>query len=146
MRNSVEEDDKSSQHTMQLASASFLPMAMKAAALELGVLEIIEKAGPGALLSASQVASELKAQNRDAPLVLDRLLRLLSAHSVLTFSVSHSQSDGKALRLYRLSPVSKYFVPNHEGASMAPLTCFNGTFNVFDAGQGLHGYVVILSF
>ncbi|EXC02139.1 Caffeic acid 3-O-methyltransferase [Morus notabilis] len=102
MRNSIEEDEKSSQYAMQLASASVLPMAMKAAALELGVLEIIKKAGPGALLSASQVASELKAQNRDASLVLDRLL---SAHSVLTCSVSHSQSDGKALRLHGLSPV-----------------------------------------
>ncbi|GMN31200.1 hypothetical protein TIFTF001_003147 [Ficus carica] len=90
--------------------------------LELGVLDIIQRAGPGALLSPSQIASELKAHNLDtAALALDRLLRLLSAYSVLTCSVSHNQPDGKALRLCGLAPVSEYFVPNHEGASLAPL-------------------------
>lgn len=118
---SRDEEDKSSQYAMQLASASVLPMLLKAA-LELGVLDIIQRAGPGALLSPSQIASELKAHNPDAAaLALDRLLRLLSAYSVLTCSVSHNQPDGKALRLYGLAPVSEYFVPNHEGASLAPL-------------------------
>lgn len=119
---SRDEEDKSSQYAMQPASASVLPMVLKAA-LELGVLDIIQRGGPGALhLSPSQIASELKAHNPDtAALALDRLLRLLSGYFVLTCSVSHNQPDGKALRLYGLAPVSEYFVPNHEGASAAPL-------------------------
>ncbi|PON37752.1 O-methyltransferase COMT-type [Parasponia andersonii] len=58
-------------------SSSVLPMVLKAA-VELGLLEIIERAGPGALLTPAQIASELPTQNPDCPLVLDRLLRLLS--------------------------------------------------------------------
>ncbi|RVW91599.1 Caffeic acid 3-O-methyltransferase 1 [Vitis vinifera] len=114
-----EEEDSHRQYAMQLVSASVLPVVLKAA-LELGVLEIIERAGPGALLSPSKIASHLPIHNNpDAPFTLDRILRLLASHSILTCSlVTHH--DGKVHRLYGLAPVSKYFIPNQDGVSLAP--------------------------
>ncbi|KAJ9706409.1 hypothetical protein PVL29_001759 [Vitis rotundifolia] len=114
-----EEEDSHRQYAMQLVSASVLPMVLKAA-LELGVLDIIERAGPGALLSPSEIASHLPIHNNpDAPFTLDRILRLLASHSILTCSlVTHH--DGKVHRLCGLAPVSKYFIPNQDGVSLAP--------------------------
>ncbi|KAH7513628.1 hypothetical protein FEM48_Zijuj11G0001100 [Ziziphus jujuba var. spinosa] len=106
------------EYAMQLASASVLPMVLKAA-MELGVLEIIQKAGPAARLSAQEIASQLPTQNPEAPILVDRMLRLLSAHSLLTCSVSACQSDQQ--RLYALTPVSNYLLPNKDGVSLAPL-------------------------
>ncbi|CAK9143618.1 unnamed protein product [Ilex paraguariensis] len=57
------------------------------------------------------------AKNPDAPLMLDRMLRLLATHSLLTFSVV----DGGAHRLYGLALVAKYFVRKQDGVSFAPL-------------------------
>ncbi|CAN1161906.1 Caffeic acid 3-O-methyltransferase [Linum perenne] len=77
---------------MQLASASVLPMVLKSA-LELDLLEIISKAGPGSYLSPSEIASHLPTNNPEAPVVLDRICRLLASYSVLTCSLRNS-SDG----------------------------------------------------
>ncbi|CAL9030611.1 unnamed protein product [Prunus brigantina] len=116
-----EEEEIHSQYAMQLASASLVPMVLKAA-IELGVFDILHRAGHGALLSATQIASQLPSNNNPgADLVLDRMLRLLSAYSVLACSVTSHQTDGEALRLYGLSPVSKYFIKNQDGVSLAPL-------------------------
>ena len=114
-----EEEDSHRQYAMQLVSASVLPVVLKAA-LELGVLEIIERAGPGALLSPSKIASHLPIHNNpDAPFTLDRIPRLLASHSILTCSlVTHH--DGKVHRVYGLAPVSKYFIPNQDGVALAP--------------------------
>lgn len=87
---------------------------------QLGVLDIIHKAGTGALLSPSQIASQLRSlHNPEAPSVLDRMFRLLSAYSILTCSTI--QANGKVIRAYGLAPVSKYFIKNQDGASLAPL-------------------------
>ena len=80
---STNEDDSLSQYAMQLATASVLPMVLKAA-IELGVLEILDRAGPGALLSTSQIASQLPTHsNQDKSLLLDCMLMLLASHSIL---------------------------------------------------------------
>ncbi|XP_004309514.1 PREDICTED: caffeic acid 3-O-methyltransferase-like [Fragaria vesca subsp. vesca] len=114
-----------SQYAMQLVSASLAPMVLKAA-IELGVLEIIHRAGPGAQLSPSEIASQLHSNNNpDAPAVLDRMLRLLSAHSILTCSVSTDELDHvKVLRLYGLAPVGKYFIRDEDGGSLATILNF----------------------
>ncbi|XP_070667902.1 caffeic acid 3-O-methyltransferase-like [Malus domestica] len=83
-------------------------MVLKAA-IELGVLDIIHRAGAGALLSPSQIASQLRSlHNPNASSVLDRMLCLLSAYSILTCSTI--QANGKVIRVYGLAPVSKYFM------------------------------------
>ncbi|CAN6718383.1 unnamed protein product [Malus baccata var. baccata] len=88
------EKELDSQYAMQLASVS---------ALGLGVLDIIHRAGAGALFSPSQIASQLLTlHNLDATSVLDGMLRLLSAYSVLTCSTI--QANGKVIRVYGLAP------------------------------------------
>ncbi|TYH97936.1 hypothetical protein ES332_A12G275300v1 [Gossypium tomentosum] len=116
-----EEDKQAQQYAMQLVSSSVVPMVLKAA-IELGVFEIIQRAGPSALLSPSQIASQLPSQaNPKAPLVLDRILRLLATHSILTYSLVTNQADGQVDRLYGLAPVAKYFITSPSGGSLSPM-------------------------
>uniref|UniRef100_A0A6N2ND74 O-methyltransferase dimerisation domain-containing protein n=1 Tax=Salix viminalis TaxID=40686 RepID=A0A6N2ND74_SALVM len=90
MATSSVEEDYHLQYALQLASASTLPMVFKAV-IELGVLEIIEKAGPAAMLSASQIASQLPTKTTQMPLLL-----------------------------YGLAPVAKYFIRKEDGGSLSP--------------------------
>lgn len=112
-------EDEECMYAMQLASASALPMALKVA-IELDVLEIMAKAGPGAQLSSTQIASQLRTPNPDAPIVLDRILGLLASYSVLTWSTTEGD-DGCTQWLYGLAPVCKFFTENGDGVSLAPL-------------------------
>lgn len=116
-----EEDKRAQQYAMQLVSASVMPMVLKAA-IQLGVFEIIQRSGPGALLSLSQIASQLPTQNNpDAPLILDRILRLLASYSILTFSLVADHQDGQVVRLYGLAPVAKYFIRSQGGGSLSSM-------------------------
>ncbi|KAJ4974632.1 hypothetical protein NE237_007806 [Protea cynaroides] len=103
-KNSNEEED--CLFAMKLASASVLPMVLRAA-IELDLLEILAKAGAGNLLSPSEIASLLPTQNPDAHVMVDRILRLLSSYSILTCSLATDENGG-VTRLYGLAPVSKY--------------------------------------
>lgn len=121
MATSTGEEDHHLQYAMQLSSASVLPLVLKAA-IELGVFEIIEKAGPDALLSASDIVAQFPTQNNpEAHILLDRSLCLLASHSILTCSVSNKNiQDGHSQRLYGLAPVAKYFTKNKDGGSLSP--------------------------
>ncbi|KAJ8748481.1 hypothetical protein K2173_003378 [Erythroxylum novogranatense] len=101
-------------YAMQLALGSVLPMTLKAA-IELGVFEIIAREGSDAKLSASDIAAKISTQNPDAPLMLDRILRLLASHQVL----GCTSVDGQK-RFYSLTPVAKYFVRDQSDLSLAP--------------------------
>lgn len=109
-------DSQGSLQALQLASSSVLPMVLKAA-VELGVFDIIDRAGPGAMVSSSQMATELESSNPNAVYLLDQMLCLLASHSVLTCSGSNPH------RLYGLTPVSKYFIRscNTGGGSLSPM-------------------------
>ncbi|KAH9781383.1 Flavone 3'-O-methyltransferase 1 [Citrus sinensis] len=110
--------DESFAYANQLVTASVLPMAMQAV-IGLGVFEIIAKAGPGAKLSASEIAAQLPAtKNKDAPMMLDRMLRLLASHSAVECSIDDADDSQ---RLYGLNDVSNYFVPNKDGVSLGPM-------------------------
>ncbi|XP_076957827.1 caffeic acid 3-O-methyltransferase-like [Bidens hawaiensis] len=105
---------------MQLASASVLPMVLKSA-IELDLLEAIAKAGPGAYVSPAHLAAQLpKTDNPEAPVMLDRICRLLASNNVLTCTLKEGGE-----RLYGLAPVCKYLVKNEDGVSMAPLLLMN---------------------
>ncbi|KAL3517121.1 hypothetical protein ACH5RR_024023 [Cinchona calisaya] len=86
------------------------------AAIRLDVFEIIAKAGPGAQLSPSEIATQLSLKNPDAATMLDRMLRLLACYSVITCSVAAAASEDGVVesqrRVYGLAPVAKYFVRN----------------------------------
>ncbi|KAG6755543.1 hypothetical protein POTOM_041374 [Populus tomentosa] len=89
MATSTGEEDYHLQYAMQLSSASVLPLVLKAA-IELGVFEKIEKAGPDALLSASDIVAQFPTQNNpEAHILLD-------------------------------PPVAKYFTKNQDGGSLSP--------------------------
>lgn len=114
-----QEEDNHRQYAMQLSSSSVLPMVLKAT-IDLDLLHIIAKAGPDALLSPNQIASQLNSDNPQTILVLDRILSLLSSYSILTCSQSSDQSRDK-IKLYGLAPVAKYFIPNQDGVSFASM-------------------------
>ncbi|XP_042481458.1 caffeic acid 3-O-methyltransferase 1-like isoform X2 [Macadamia integrifolia] len=116
-----EENEEHYLSAMQLASATVLPMVLKAA-LELDLLEIIAAAGPGACLSTSEIASLLPTQNPvAASAMLDRILRLLSSYSILKCSLFKRDNEDHAQRFYGLAPVCKFLIRNKDGVSIAPL-------------------------
>uniref|UniRef100_A0A0C9RLG0 TSA: Wollemia nobilis Ref_Wollemi_Transcript_12408_1558 transcribed RNA sequence n=1 Tax=Wollemia nobilis TaxID=56998 RepID=A0A0C9RLG0_9CONI len=109
---------------MELGNFSCLPMAMKAA-VELDVLQIIAAAGPGAQISPRKIVASIPGvSNPDAAVTLDRILRVLASHSVLSCAVS-TDENGKPERLYGLTPLCKYLVQNQDGMSLAPLVVMN---------------------
>ncbi|KAK8564763.1 hypothetical protein V6N13_019916 [Hibiscus sabdariffa] len=102
---------------MHLASISSLPFGLKVA-VDLGLLEIISEADTP--LSAAEIVSHLPANNPDAPSIVDRILRLLATHSIVTCNQITGE-DGEIQRSYGLSSVGKYFLLNEGGISMVPL-------------------------
>ncbi|XP_011097031.1 caffeic acid 3-O-methyltransferase 1-like [Sesamum indicum] len=113
------EEEEAFLFALELASASVLPMVLKFA-IELDLLELIKKAGPGASVSPSQLAAQLQTENPQAATMIDRMLRLLAAYSVLRCSLK-PLPDGGVERLYSLAPVCKFLTRNEDGVSLAPL-------------------------
>ncbi|KAL5712068.1 caffeate O-methyltransferase [Ranunculus cassubicifolius] len=122
-----QEEEEACAHAMQLASASVLPMVLKTA-IELDVLEIIAKSaksGMSAFVTPAEIASQIRnTTNTQAPIMLDRMLRLLASHNVLSCQL-RTKEDGSIERLYGLAPVCKFLVKNEDGVSMAPLLLMN---------------------
>ncbi|XP_048421857.1 caffeic acid 3-O-methyltransferase 1-like [Pyrus x bretschneideri] len=117
------EEEENFCYATQLVFSSVLSMSMQSA-IELGVFDIIAKAGPGAKLSSSEIAAHIGkgTRNSEAPMMLDRILRLLASHSILSCSAAANEEDGSdPQRLYSLGPVSNYFVTNEDGVSLGPL-------------------------
>ncbi|GFP93714.1 caffeic acid 3-o-methyltransferase 1 [Phtheirospermum japonicum] len=126
MAQADENEEKDFLLAMQLASGSVLPMTLKAA-IELDLLELIKKAEPESTASASELAAfELAAQlpttNPDAATMIDRILRLLAAYSVLTCSLKPLPGGG-AERRYGLAPVCRFLTRNEDGVSLA--SCYS---------------------
>ncbi|KAK7320259.1 hypothetical protein VNO77_29578 [Canavalia gladiata] len=108
------ENEEALLFAMELAGASAVPMVLKTA-LELGVIEIIAKAGPEAHLSPSHIVSQIPTiKNPHAPVLLDRLLRLLASYNILTSSLPHGHTQTH----YALHPKAKYFLNDQDGVSM----------------------------
>ncbi|KAK8567732.1 hypothetical protein V6N13_105688 [Hibiscus sabdariffa] len=104
---------------MHLASISALPFSLKVA-VDLGLLETISQADtPSGKLSAAQIVSQLPTKNPDAASTVDRILRLLATHSILTCEQVPGE-DGQTQRSYGLAPVGKYFLQDEE-ITFAPL-------------------------
>ncbi|XP_078448170.1 O-methyltransferase 13-like [Wolffia australiana] len=110
-------------YAMQLASASVLPMTLKAA-IELNLLEIIRRAGPNAELSPEEIVDQLPTENPEAATTVDRILRLLASYSILSCSLAKAQ-DGTARRRYGLAPVSTFLTSNEDGVSLSALVLMN---------------------
>ncbi|MCL7051734.1 hypothetical protein MKW94_000748 [Papaver nudicaule] len=92
-------------YALQLASASVPAMVLRAA-IEMDVLEIMARAGPGSEVSAAYIASQIpNVTNPNASAMLDRMLRLLAKSG--------------------LELVCKFLVKDEDGVSMAPLLLMN---------------------
>ena len=117
--NNDQREDKSFSCAMQLSTSIVLPMVLDST-IELGVFDILAKAGPGAKLSPSQIVAQMPTKNPDAAMMLDRILKLLVSHPVLGCTVVADEDFGSFQRLYSLTPVSEYFVTNEDGVSLGP--------------------------
>lgn len=105
---------------MNTMSLVVYPMAVRTA-IELGIFDIIAKAGEGAKVSAEDIVVQLGTKNPQAPLMLDRVLRLLASHSMLSSSLAEDQQGHVSpKRLYSLTYTSKYFVTDADGVSFGP--------------------------
>ncbi|KAK9130292.1 hypothetical protein Sjap_010779 [Stephania japonica] len=133
-------DDETFLFAEQLVYGALVPMVMRAA-IKLSVFEILSRA-PTAYLSASEIASQLSNnKNPDAHIILDRLLRFLASHSVLT-CITQEINNTNNERLYGLAPVCKYFIKNEDGASLCPSLLFaNGKISL-DSWSYFHDTVL----
>ncbi|KAK9665509.1 hypothetical protein RND81_14G116500 [Saponaria officinalis] len=111
--------DEAASLAMCLATWSVPSMVLKAV-LELKILDIIKKHGPGSKLSAAQIVTQLptSATNPEVVVVLDRMLRLLASFPVLTCSVRDGP-DGRPERVYGLGPACDFLTENEDGVSFA---------------------------
>ncbi|XP_062191784.1 caffeic acid 3-O-methyltransferase-like [Phragmites australis] len=121
-------DEEACMYAMQLASSSILPMTLKNA-IELGLLEVLEaarKGGDAAALAPEEVVARLPVapKNPDAPVMVDRMLRLLASYNVVKCEMEEGK-DGKLSRRYGAAPVCKWLTPNEDGVSMAALALMN---------------------
>lgn len=107
---------------IQFATSTVLPFALKAA-IDLDLFEIIAKAGPGSMLSPAEIVSNLPAKNPDAPSIIDRILCLLTAHSILACNLL-TDKDGNTKRVYGIASIGKYFLQNEDGISVLPMLNF----------------------
>ncbi|KAH7848875.1 hypothetical protein Vadar_009586 [Vaccinium darrowii] len=157
--NKDQQEQQQYSYAMELVLSPVLPFVMKAV-VELQVLDTIAEAGPGAQLSPSQIVSRLPtrvaggtatlAGNPDSPEMLDRMLRLLASYSILTCSTVdfHSEDDDSPApaladrRLYGLAPLAKYFVPDQNGVSLAPMLCLVQEKAFVDSWYQLKGAVL----
>ncbi|KAM3298389.1 hypothetical protein ACQJBY_040049 [Aegilops geniculata] len=111
-------DEEGCMYAVQLALSSVLPMTLKAA-IELGLLEILVGAD-GESLSPEEVAAKLPVKgNPDAASMVDRMLRVLASHKIVSSMVEEAK-DGSLSRRYSPAPVCKWLTPNEDGVSMAP--------------------------
>ncbi|KAL2893440.1 Caffeic acid 3-O-methyltransferase [Bienertia sinuspersici] len=119
-----DEEEENYGYAWQIVESMALPMVMYAI-IELDVLGTIARTSPGCNLLASEIVARLpEVRNPMAASMLDRMLWLLATHNIVTCSIVESK-DGDIKRKYGLSPVAKYFVPNEDGVSMAPLMSLN---------------------
>ncbi|KAL7224327.1 hypothetical protein ACSBR1_025728 [Camellia fascicularis] len=109
---SSSEENSHGEYAMQLASLSIFPIVLKST-IDLGLLQIIAKAGPG----HNSIATILKHQSI--------LIRCFGFSLAIRLSIGAQQEKKEeekwSNRVYDLALVSKYFIPNQDGVSFAPL-------------------------
>ncbi|PPR95956.1 hypothetical protein GOBAR_AA24708 [Gossypium barbadense] len=84
------------------------------------------------MVSAAEIVSRLLAKNPNASEIIDRILRFLTAHSVLDCKVA-TDEDGNTTRLYGIASIGKYFVQNEDGISVVPMLHLNMDRHVFES-------------
>ncbi|CAN6896467.1 hypothetical protein Bca4012_094428 [Brassica carinata] len=107
----IDDDNELGLMAVRLANAAAFPMVLKAS-LELGVFDTLyaEAARTDAFLSPSEIASRLPTtpRNPEAPVLLDRMLRLLASYSMVK-----CDKFGKGERVYRAEPICRFFLKDN---------------------------------
>ncbi|XP_050369802.1 (S)-scoulerine 9-O-methyltransferase-like [Argentina anserina] len=104
-----------------LANSITFQMTLRAA-IELNVFNIIAKAGRGAHLTSKEIVSQIPNTNPSlAGQNLERMLKLLSVHSLLSTSLKPNPIDKtKQETSYGLTKEALCLLPNEDGVSFAP--------------------------
>lgn len=120
----LKEDEYNFVSALQIIESGSLSMVLKAIT-ELNVFGIMAKARQDHQLSAKEIVDQLQpaVQNPNAASMLDRMLRLLAAYSVVSCSVGQDRT-GRAERRYGLGSLSKLFVEDENAVSLGPLLSF----------------------
>ncbi|KAI3760246.1 hypothetical protein L1987_50639 [Smallanthus sonchifolius] len=100
----------------QINEGIVLPMVIKTA-IELDLFEVMAKV-PGGRFSCFDLASSLPRQTHETPVLIERILRFLATHSVLSSTIVKDE-HGDSKKLYEMTAVSNYFVRNQDGTSHA---------------------------
>ncbi|MBA0813576.1 hypothetical protein Gohar_027413 [Gossypium harknessii] len=121
----MSEEEEAFSYAWYLRTSHMLTYVLDAA-VKLGVFDILTKAGPDVKLSSNQIASEIRAKNPDAPSLLDRMLRLLACHGLVT-CVSRKLDAGagngeNGERVYGVTLAGKAFVNDEHNGSLAVFT------------------------
>ncbi|CAK9854798.1 unnamed protein product [Sphagnum jensenii] len=133
---SVHQNDVARHTALELTVYSAVCGTLKAA-IELGVFEILAKAGASASqksLTAKEIADQLVRPTANGTAVnsgyLQRFLRLLASVNIVSESVAvvaaaepgnFTSYNTHHQRSYALTPIGKYFVRGEDGSSLAPI-------------------------
>ncbi|CAM6043946.1 unnamed protein product [Sphagnum compactum] len=137
---SVHQIDVARHAAMDFTLYSVVSSTLKAA-IELGVFEILAKAGASASqksLTAKEIAEQIVRPTANGTAVnseyLQRFLRLLASVNILSESVvvvaaaepgNFTSHNTHHQRSYALTPIGKYFVQGEDGSSLAPFILMN---------------------
>ncbi|XP_074263670.1 inositol 4-methyltransferase-like [Silene latifolia] len=135
----MSEDEKLAGQAVSMANAAALPMILRSA-FELKVLDIISEAGEGAYLSTTEIATKIGSKNPNAPVLLDRMLRLLTSYSVLTCKLQ--EGDAGVQRLYGPAPLCKYLANPNDQGSLGPLLALHHDKVMMESWYHLTEYVL----
>lgn len=123
LQQNIRDDEAGLLQALQLSVMITLPFSLKAA-MNLGVPKILVDADPGAALTVEEIATSIDkvsdccADRKN----LDRILRVLASHNVVTEIASKDANDSDSgQRSYGPTSTLKYFTDNEDGVSLAPL-------------------------
>lgn len=109
------------EHVFSLA----LGMVIKAA-IELGVFDVMAIAGPGAELTAGEIAESMKLSgNEKVTSKLDFMLGFLASRSVVTCTSTAGDIEGRSEKLYGLAPMSRILAKSNDNPSLTHLFLLN---------------------
>ncbi|PKI41898.1 hypothetical protein CRG98_037725 [Punica granatum] len=117
-----QEQDDPCLTAMLMSSYHVFPVILYAA-VDLDLFGIIAREGRGGFMSPSEVACHLPSRCPESAEILDRVLRLLASHSLLSYC-TETDRDGKVVMKYGIAPAGKYYVRAADGDSAASLSLF----------------------
>ncbi|KAJ0882198.1 putative caffeate O-methyltransferase [Helianthus annuus] len=117
----MSEEEQELLRVNQITVGILLPMVIKTA-IELDLFEIMAKT-PGGNFSSFDLASSLPRQTQETPVLIERILRFLSSHSVVTSTVVKDE-HGDSKNLYGMTALSYKYVRRQDGTSHASSLLF----------------------